>query len=207
LGDADAAVRRVALRAAALSGHPAASEAVDRALGDPDSQVRAVAYEAGAEGGAARSRLLERLTAERDREALRALAGALARGTEPAVQEALLAELLDGAPERRSAVADALRGAEASWIRERLLPLASAPGPHRRDALYVLGGRAGDPAVVQACVALYEAMPRRGDPAFTAAALERAPCDEVLSRIAGRRVFGDEALGVAREWLARRDDG
>jgi len=191
------------LRAGVLAGHPRARERVRESLRHPDSKVRAAALQALAASGSAglEGELKRLLVSDADPRTLRPLLEALVASEHTTVQQEVIRAYLAADKDAQNTFSQVFRESGRPWVRRYFLPLARDPGPQRARAVHIPGAQP-DAELVRICVDLYENAPPKGDPEYVAALMERGPCDNLVSALAGRRVVGEEALTFARQWLA-----
>ena len=201
----DDLVLGVGLRAGALARRPGVQDRLAERLQDPDPKVRAAALRALADADprALEGRLNEMLTSKPDPATLRPLLELLVRSEDPSTQKAVLEAYRKADKDAQNTFSLVFRNSDQPWVRQFWLEVARNGGPDRARALHILGGKP-DADLIRICVDLYEKTPPKGEPGYAPALLERGPCDNVMSELAGRRIVGDEALSFAREWLAKR---
>jgi hypothetical protein len=204
--DADGLELGVALRAGALVGDEEAGRVARERLSDGDAKVRAAAVSALAatQGGAGplEPELLAMLDKERSRDVLLALYRALIASDDDATHGALLEHFARTNRDERNALAFAFRESDRPWVRSHWLERARTDGQEREIATYIVAGTP-DADALQLCLDVYERS-ASGDEAARRG-VDTGPCDEMLSKLAGRRVFGASARDFAREWLAQHE--
>ncbi len=201
----EARVLSAGLRAAALARRPGTEAMLEQRLHHPDRRVRAAVLEAlGSSGpGALEGQLKEMLARRPDPSTLRPLLEILVASNDPATQEAVRQAYLAADKDAQNTYSLVFRDSDQPWVRQFWLALARKAGPDRARALHILGSKP-EPELIRLCVELYEKTPPKGDPGYVPALLERGPCDNVISQLAGKRIVGEDALAFAREWLASR---
>jgi hypothetical protein len=204
--DADGLELGVAMRAGAMVGDEEALRVARQRLAEADAKARAAAVSALAatEGGAGplEPELLAVLEKEGARDVLLALYRALIASDDQATHRALLEHFGRANRDDRNALAFAFRQSDRPWVRSHWLERARADGEEREIATYIVAGRP-DADALRLCLELYDRM-SKGD-AATRRSADPGPCDEMLSKLAGRRVFGAGARDFAREWLAQHE--